>query len=213
MYVPKIDRGMRRGFTLIELLVVLGIIGLLAAAMLNIFGAARRQARDDRRIADLRQTEQALRLFYLKCGFYPGSYNSANEECLGGLDNDPDKALNNPQHWDGLEIKLKAAQIGVESIPKNPAGRDYDYWVQLGSDPLSAFPVPKAQCYVLRAKLETDHKSLAADLDNSDMIRKLAPPNCFTNTCKNLYPTDILPECDDAGLNYCLGNRECFFGN
>jgi len=52
------------GFTLIELLVVISIIGLLSSIVLTSVNSARAKARDARRLADLRQIQNALALYY-----------------------------------------------------------------------------------------------------------------------------------------------------
>ncbi len=179
---------------MLELLVVIAIIGILAALLLNIFGDVRRQARDDRRVADLRQAEQALRLFHLKCGFYPGKFDSTNQACLGGQENGS-QASQNPNNWDDLGINLKNAEIGAGLIPYDPlAGRTYEYRVQLSSS--GPPPTPRAQCYVLKAQMETTHRSLddPKELDSVSLV--------------NFYPDT--PNCTDP--NYCIGNAECFYG-
>lgn len=54
----------RRGFTLIELLVVIAIIGILASIVLASLNTARVKSRDARRIADIKQIQLALALYY-----------------------------------------------------------------------------------------------------------------------------------------------------
>jgi len=53
-----------RGFTLIELLVVIAIIGILASIVLASLNTARKKGRDARRVADLKQLQLALELYY-----------------------------------------------------------------------------------------------------------------------------------------------------
>ena len=58
-------------FTLIELLVVIAIIGLLASIVLVALNQARVKSRDAKRVADLRQIQTALELYYSDSGAYP----------------------------------------------------------------------------------------------------------------------------------------------
>jgi len=62
-----------RGFTLIELLVVVAIIGLLASIVLASLNTARQKGRDARRIADLKEIQTALELYYSNHNAYPVS--------------------------------------------------------------------------------------------------------------------------------------------
>lgn len=80
----------QKGFTLIELLVVISIIGLLASVVLVSLNGARVKARDVKRIADLKQMQTALALYYDTNNAYPNcpswvySLNDANwAGCLG----------------------------------------------------------------------------------------------------------------------------------
>ena len=116
------------GFTLIEILVVVAIIAVLLGSVLVGLGPAQRQGRDTRRISDLRQTQNALELYYSKCGFYPGTANCA--------------ATTIPTTWADLSTVLTGSGLGVTQIPNDPnTAQNYVY----GGDGSS---------YVLAADLE-----------------------------------------------------------
>ncbi|PKM91705.1 hypothetical protein CVU82_00650 [Candidatus Falkowbacteria bacterium HGW-Falkowbacteria-1] len=61
----------KKGFTLIELLVVIAIIGILATLAVVALQQARKNARDAKRIADVRQMQTALELYFNDNQFYP----------------------------------------------------------------------------------------------------------------------------------------------
>ncbi|MDP4020739.1 MAG: prepilin-type N-terminal cleavage/methylation domain-containing protein [Candidatus Adlerbacteria bacterium] len=61
----------KRGFTLIELLVVIAIIGILSGIVIAGLNGARESARDAKRIADIKNIELALTLYYLDHSQYP----------------------------------------------------------------------------------------------------------------------------------------------
>ena len=64
------------GFTLIELLVVIAIIGLLSTLSVVALNNARARARDARRVADIKQIQTALELYYNEMGEYPSAVTS-----------------------------------------------------------------------------------------------------------------------------------------
>ncbi len=61
----------KKGFTLIELLIVIAIIGLLSTLAVVALGSARVKARDSKRLADLKQLQTALELYYTDKSYYP----------------------------------------------------------------------------------------------------------------------------------------------
>ena len=61
----------KRGFTLIEILVVIAVIGILASLILVGLSSVQKRGRDARRIADLREAQHALELYFTKNGKYP----------------------------------------------------------------------------------------------------------------------------------------------
>lgn len=66
----------KKGFTLIELLVVIAIIGLLSTLSILALNSARARARDAKRIADVKQIQTALEMFYNDTGNYPVAASS-----------------------------------------------------------------------------------------------------------------------------------------
>jgi prepilin-type N-terminal cleavage/methylation domain-containing protein len=66
----------KKGFTLIELLVVIAIIGILASIILASLDSSRKKGRDARRLADIKQIQLALELYYDQNNAFPPN-NSA----------------------------------------------------------------------------------------------------------------------------------------
>jgi prepilin-type N-terminal cleavage/methylation domain-containing protein len=78
----------KKGFTLIELLVVIAIIGLLSTLAVVALNSARQKSRDSKRVADTKQVQTALELYFAdNNGYPPGSslvLGGASAGCLGG---------------------------------------------------------------------------------------------------------------------------------
>lgn len=87
MITPRTERG----FTLIELLVVVAIIGLLSSVVLASLNTARQKGRDARRIADLKQLQVALELYYASAGSpaYPSALSSLAPTYIPEVPTDP----------------------------------------------------------------------------------------------------------------------------
>jgi prepilin-type N-terminal cleavage/methylation domain-containing protein len=74
----------KEGFTLIELLVVIAIIGVLASIVLASLNSARRKSRDARRIADIKQIQLALELYFdANNNSYPANLDLLTSGCGG----------------------------------------------------------------------------------------------------------------------------------
>ncbi|MDD4412610.1 MAG: DUF1566 domain-containing protein [Patescibacteria group bacterium] len=73
-----------KGFTLIEVLVVIVIIGILATLVTVALGATKVNARDAKRISDIKQMQTALELYYNEESTYPPTSALAVGQALVG---------------------------------------------------------------------------------------------------------------------------------
>jgi prepilin-type N-terminal cleavage/methylation domain-containing protein len=64
-------KNKEKGFTLIELLVVIAIIAILSTVVMAGLNSARAKGRDAKRLADVKQLQAALELFFDTCSGYP----------------------------------------------------------------------------------------------------------------------------------------------
>lgn len=107
----------KKGFTLIELLIAIAIIGLFSMLIVVFYGSARLKARDARRMADLKQVQTALELYYNEIGSYPTENNAnlgnGNYLCLEG----------------GVTpgFKISCTNPYLQSVPKDPGSNNYTY--------------------------------------------------------------------------------------
>jgi len=101
-----------KGFTLMELLVVIAIIGLLSSMTTYFVNSARIRARDARRLADIRQIQSALELYYDDNLQYPPVADAQTSDDADGCGKD--------DTWCDLEQELVPKYIG--KLPRDPSG-------------------------------------------------------------------------------------------
>ncbi len=134
----------KKGFTLIEILIVVAIIGLLSSVVLIGLGSFRARGRDAKRIADIREVQNSLELYYAKYNTYPMTINS----------------------WSDLRTALTSpgTGIGVSSVPDDPLSNPpqalhYAYGVS-----------QDGQRYVLGTTLEdANNAALKDSMHNTDI--------------------------------------------
>jgi general secretion pathway protein G len=79
----------KRGFTLIELLVVIAIIGILSSIVLASLNTARLKSRDARRVADIKQLQLAMQLYYDANSSYPATLAALVSTYIASVPTDP----------------------------------------------------------------------------------------------------------------------------
>jgi type II secretion system protein G len=80
----KHKQRLQVGFTLIELLVVIVIIGIIATIVMISINSTRIKARDAKRVADIKQMQAALELYFADNLSYPTSWTVGQALVSGG---------------------------------------------------------------------------------------------------------------------------------
>ena len=110
----RINKKSRDAFTIVELMVVVIILGLLASVVIpNLIGKSD-DAKKQIVIVQMKQLEEALKLFRLDMGRYPST-----EEGL--------KILLAKPEGGGYENYSNGGYLGSSSIPKDPWRNPYIY--------------------------------------------------------------------------------------
>ncbi len=122
-----------KGFTLIELLVVIAIIGILSSIVLASLNSARQKGRDARRIADIKQIQLALELYYDAHSSYPTTAlygtNLVSEGFISTVPKDPSSGLGYAYEAIGTGTTCSSYHLGakLETTGHTALSSDADY--------------------------------------------------------------------------------------
>jgi general secretion pathway protein G len=131
----------KNGFTLVELLVVISILGILATIGLVAFSSAQMRGRDTQRKSDLKQTSNALEIYYNDHGSYPSSQDGKIRGCPSTTSTVCD--------WNNDNVFTDGRTIYLKSMAEDPSG-GFNYFYEAGTGNLS---------YSLYAHLENSQDS------------------------------------------------------
>ena len=137
-------RNKNKGFTLIEMLVVIAVIGLLAALILVGLSSFRVRGRDTRRVADVKEVQNGLELYYTKNGHYPIVSEAFPKD-----------------RWSDLTSKLTDPNegLGINQIPQDPNYNSNDP----NSPSYDYVSDADGQHYVIAVRLEDQKSALLND--------------------------------------------------
>jgi len=106
-------RNNKSGFTLIEMLVVIAIIAILSGVVIVGVNGFQSRARDTRSIADIKNIQNYLELYFNSCGRYPGG---------------PSCAAGDPASWSDL-VTAMSPLMGASKFPQSQTVNSYCYGV------------------------------------------------------------------------------------
>ncbi len=125
----------KKGFTLIEILTTVAILAILSAVVLSSLNNARIRGRDLKRVADIKQIQQALENYFDACYSYPSDLSAFNgTDCKGNklIPSVPKDPLDKTDYiYSNINATDPAQPVGfylcskkfekAENVPKNKA--------------------------------------------------------------------------------------------
>ena len=121
---PNMRHKKTFGFTLIELLVVIGIIVLLAGIVMPNFMKQIDKAKKTRARADIHRVENALAMYQVDFGVYPGDKNAGGENLSGSDVSGYISTLKDMLQTSGTNGR---GPYLSKDIPNDPYGTEYKY--------------------------------------------------------------------------------------
>ncbi|MEI7451598.1 MAG: LamG-like jellyroll fold domain-containing protein [Candidatus Falkowbacteria bacterium] len=178
----------KKAFTLIELLVVIAIIGILATIAVVALQNARAKARDARRVADVKQTQTALELFFNDKQRYPtaAEFNSGSIYSTSSLGT--------------------TTYMAIIPTPPSPAdgsctGFDNNTYAYSPTSDGTSYSIKYCLGGSVGGVVSGAHCATPAGI--SDSVGCLCVPSC-TGKC-----TGASDSCGGACSNSCPGNQIC----
>ena len=180
---------MKRGFTLIELLIVIGILAILAVAVVLVLNPAEllAQARDSQRLSNLSSLKSSV-AFYLSTVNSPDVTNGAGARvgrCMVGTTSPFTQACTNVTStlvtgvgW--VTVNLNAIQGGspIAALPIDPSNTTTYFYAWAGTPPTDA---TNANVFELDARLESQkfRGQMATDGGNQNLCTTYTEATCF----------------------------------
>lgn len=151
-----------KGFTLIELLIVIGILGILAAAVVIVLNPAEllAQARDASRIADMSSVNSAI-AFYLSDVTSPtigaGPFSTVNATCgFGTCTVRVDYSINGTG-WVAVDLSQISGGSPIPNLPRDPTSSAAYQYAYKGDSANKTFELnARLESQKQRSKMTTD---------------------------------------------------------
>lgn len=146
----------RRGFTLVELIIVIVIIALLASAGLASYERVQKNARDAKRMGDMRDIKNALLLYRsLNGGALPGNVDN---DCYGwdtSADGDFIRGINNPNIMESVPSDPLNINSSACDGNKGASGYNYFYYRYNGTEDFGCPTIGRAFAILTVGNMET----------------------------------------------------------
>ncbi len=183
-----------RGFTLIELLVVIAIIGLLSSIVLASLSSARTRANDTQRVAAVKQIQNALEIYYLNNGQYPGAGQGISSSFVIAPHSGVACGYNND--WCTFETAMASY---ISKIPRDTAGS-----FSGGGRYVYKRNASRPDLYALGVSMDGTNSAAANDGGTHQTLYEVGP---LVEYCKSKYSGNNALWYNWDGGNLCNGGN------